>query len=147
MRVSEMISMLLIVGIFMIGGSLFLADMGSSWGVPNVPNLAILNRTSEIASKMNETQVTMKETSTGNIITDTANSAWNYIGFMSSAFIQTGLLLLNAPGMFTNMFANEAGTGLLQIIPVPGWFTAIITVIITTMIIFAIYRTVAKSDI
>ena len=147
MRVSELITMLLVSSMFVIGGSLYLADIGSSYGVANVPNMAALNQTTDIAKSMKSMQGNMSSTNTGNAAWDAANSFWNIVGFMSSAFINTGLMFLTSPIMLTNMLTNTAGSGLLDIIGLPTWIIGIITVMVTSAILFAVYRTVAKSDI
>jgi hypothetical protein len=147
MRISELIMMLLVVGIFTIGGSLYLADLGTAYDVSGVPNLAVLNQTSEISNAINQTQTTMKTSNTGNPLFDAAANAWNFIGFMSSAFIRTGLLFLSTPSLLLTMLTNEGGNGLLDLLRIPSWITGIITVMIIAIITFAIYRTVAKSDI
>lgn len=147
MRISELVMVILVTSLFIIGGSLYVADVGYSYGVSGTPNLAALNQTAEIASAVSTMQTTMLNTTTGNVILDVANSAWNFIGFMSSAFIRTGLLFLSTPTLFTNMLSTSSGTGLLDRIGIPAWISGIIIIMIISAVTFAVYRTVAKSDI
>ena len=150
MRISELFMMIMVTSLFVVGGSLFMADVGVSYGVSGVPNLAALNQTADIASAVQSMQTTMKTTNTGNPLFDAAANAWNFIGFMSSAFIKTGLLALTAPSLLTNMLTNQAGTGLLDTVGnglFPAWIGGMITVMIVSIVTFAVFRTIAKSDI
>lgn len=135
--------MLLMVCLVSIAGAYFAADMATAYSKTGA-NLTYINSTSystvnTLTSTFNTMQSTMSNANrTGNFI----DNAWNFIGFMSGAFINTGLLFLNMPGLLTNMLA-----GVFNLIPIPAIVVSIIGVAIIVVISMAVYRTIAKSDI
>lgn len=144
-RVSDFSMMILMVCAVAICGSYFMADFASSYGMTG-PDTQMINSTAyssinNIVSNYTSFQATMTSTNrtTVNSILD---NAWNFIGFMSGAFINAGLLFLNIPGIFSNLF-----TGIASYLPIPGVIITIMGVAVIVAISLAIYRTVSKSDI
>ena len=144
MKVSNGVIMLIVVSWIVIGGYSFIYEFASSYDmIGTTPELDYLNSTvaytiSNITSNLQGMQTTMVNRTGINII----DNAWNFIGFMSGAFINAALLFFNLPSLVTNMLF-----GMFGLMHIPSAIQALINLIVLALISFAIYRTVAKSDI
>jgi len=145
MRVSVLIIGILLASVIIIGGSAFVGDFATSYNVQGVQDLSYLNQSATVTTKigsMNQAMARVNQSSSNPL-----ENAWNYLGMMSSTFINVGLLLLDSPMILINIMTNNAGSGLLQLMGIPEWIIMIFTAIVLALVIFAVYRIVAKSDI
>jgi hypothetical protein len=142
-KVSDFSIMILMVSLVAIAGTYYAADVATAYNVTG-PDLSYMNSTAYSSiNNMSSTYKTMQQTmSSQNRTGDFINNAWNFIGFMSGAFINTGFLFLGLPGLMTGMM-----TGISDLIPIPGIVIAIISLAIIVAISIAVYRSVSKSDL